>query len=333
MRRAISAFLAALLLLTSQAVAVRADEPDFFADVPPSQWYAAAVRKLWNVGVVKGSGGTPRFRPDDPITRAEFIKMLVLTNGLVVVGVPCTGAFSDVPCDHWASPYVELAYRLAIAEGVQRGRFDPAGLVTRQEMVTMLQRALGRALMPVPADLIAGTLGKFGDAAAVSGWARGAMALAVRDGFLQGLPGGKIEPGRRASRAEAAALLERAALPNYQRAAAITVDGHNLPYRRVLLMKVTAYAADEPGMSEWTFTGLRVRIGSIAVDPSVIPLGTLLYVDGYGYGIAADTGSAIKGNKVDVFVASAAQADVYGIQTRPVYIIESAPPAPSGGGV
>jgi 3D (Asp-Asp-Asp) domain-containing protein len=53
-----------------------------------------------------------------------------------------------------------------------------------------------------------------------------------------------------------------------------------------------------------TFSGVRVRKGTvstIAADTSIFPLGTLLYIPGYGYGIVADTGSAIKGKKIDLF--------------------------------
>jgi 3D (Asp-Asp-Asp) domain-containing protein len=53
-----------------------------------------------------------------------------------------------------------------------------------------------------------------------------------------------------------------------------------------------------------TFSGVKVRksvVSTIAADTKVFPLGTLLYIPGYGYGIVADTGSAIKGNKIDLF--------------------------------
>ena len=63
-------------------------------------------------------------------------------------------------------------------------------------------------------------------------------------------------------------------------------------------------------------------ISTIAVDPRVIPLGSLVYVDGYGYAVAADTGGAIKGNIVDVFVNSYDMAMSWGRKySVPVYII------------
>ena len=50
----------------------------------------------------------------------------------------------------------------------------------------------------------------------------------------------------------------------------------------------------------------------IAVDPSVIPLGTKVWVEGYGYAVAGDTGGAIKGNKIDILVHSKAEASSWG---------------------
>lgn len=61
-------------------------------------------------------------------------------------------------------------------------------------------------------------------------------------------------------------------------------------------------------LSGTTATGTRVHYGAIATDPRVIPLGTRLYVPGYGPGRAEDTGSAVKGRHVDVWVPSCAKA-------------------------
>ena len=78
----------------------------------------------------------------------------------------------------------------------------------------------------------------------------------------------------------------------------------------------TAYTANCNGCSGTTATGINLHANPnakvIAVDPRVIPLGTKVYVEGYGYAIAADTGGAIKGNKIDVFFPSKSDAYRWG---------------------
>ncbi|HBG22339.1 MAG TPA: hypothetical protein DDW83_03670 [Peptococcaceae bacterium] len=90
----------------------------------------------------------------------------------------------------------------------------------------------------------------------------------------------------------------------------------NLSYSRVLSARSTAYSS-----GTHTATGARVGPGSIAVDPSVIPLGTRLYVDGYGHGVANDVGGAIKGNAVDVYFSTDAECRRWGVRTVNVYIL------------
>jgi 3D (Asp-Asp-Asp) domain-containing protein len=78
-----------------------------------------------------------------------------------------------------------------------------------------------------------------------------------------------------------------------------------------------------PGTSDGrTCNGKRAGYGIIAVDPKVIPLGSKLYVPGYGYGIAADVGSAIKGNRVDLGYNSRSGALKWGKQRVRVTIVD-----------
>ncbi len=81
---------------------------------------------------------------------------------------------------------------------------------------------------------------------------------------------------------------------------------------------VTAVAYCLPGR---TALGLPVGRGIIAVDPSVIPLGSRAYVEGYGEAIAADTGGGIYGNKIDVWVPSLSEAYSWGARTVTVTIL------------
>jgi 3D (Asp-Asp-Asp) domain-containing protein len=91
---------------------------------------------------------------------------------------------------------------------------------------------------------------------------------------------------------------------------------------KVLTMDSTAYTPDA-GLKNPTYrtsTGTKAEYGVIAVDPKVVPLGTLMYVEGYGFGIAEDTGGAIKGNIIDVCVQTRAEAMKWGRKKVKVHI-------------
>ncbi len=90
---------------------------------------------------------------------------------------------------------------------------------------------------------------------------------------------------------------------------------------RTLTVVATAYSPGDPGVSTRTATGARATRGIIAVDPSVIPLGTRVYVPGYGNAIAADTGGAIKGDKIDVCFDTRAEALAWGRRTVTITIL------------
>ncbi|MEG9298891.1 ubiquitin-like domain-containing protein [Mangrovibacillus sp. Mu-81] len=95
---------------------------------------------------------------------------------------------------------------------------------------------------------------------------------------------------------------------------------------REFYVSSTAYTASCNGCSGYTATGINLKanpgIKVIAVDPSIIPLGTKVYVDGYGYAVAADTGGAIRGNKIDVFFSSKSDAYRWGRKTIKVKILD-----------
>lgn len=91
---------------------------------------------------------------------------------------------------------------------------------------------------------------------------------------------------------------------------------------RVLTMQSTAYSYTEAGLSPYTATGLDLRQNPnvIAVDPSVIPLNSLVEVSGYGYAVAADTGGAIKGNIIDVHFKTVSECYSWGRRTVTVTV-------------
>lgn len=98
----------------------------------------------------------------------------------------------------------------------------------------------------------------------------------------------------------------------------ISRGGQELRFTRSLDMVATAYTYTGRN----TASGVPPRVGGVAVDTSVIPMGTRMYVEGYGYAVALDRGSAIKGNKIDVFLETHAEARQWGVKRVKVYILE-----------
>ncbi|MBP2025622.1 3D domain-containing protein [Peptoniphilus stercorisuis] len=95
--------------------------------------------------------------------------------------------------------------------------------------------------------------------------------------------------------------------------------------KRVITMQATAY---DPTAGSRTAMGTRARVGAVAVDPRVIPLGSKLYIESadgfpsYGYATAEDTGGAIKGNRIDLFYSTNSQALRFGRRNVKVYVLE-----------
>jgi uncharacterized protein YabE (DUF348 family) len=97
----------------------------------------------------------------------------------------------------------------------------------------------------------------------------------------------------------------------------VSRGGQRLDFREALYVQATAYTYT----GSHTSTGNNPAVGMVAVDPAVIPLGSKLYIEGYGYAWAADTGGAIKGNAIDVFLEDHTQCVKWGRKTVKVYIL------------
>lgn len=125
-------------------------------------------------------------------------------------------------------------------------------------------------------------------------------------------------------------IVEYGTVPNF-----VTSRGERVRYSKVIKMTATAYTnsyedtGKNPGDPGYgiTYTGLTARPGVVAVDPKVIPLGSKLYIEvpgaapDYGFAIAADIGSAIKGNRIDLFFNTREEVKRWGVRTVLVYIL------------
>lgn len=107
----------------------------------------------------------------------------------------------------------------------------------------------------------------------------------------------------------------------------INSRGQSVSYNKSYIMTATAYTACDKWGYAVHMPGKSARVGVIAVDPKVIPLGTKVYVEGmygiwdYGFAIAWDTGGSIKGNKIDLFMNTEAECYTWGIKTVKLYVL------------
>ncbi|MVX67133.1 DUF348 domain-containing protein [Clostridium chromiireducens] len=97
--------------------------------------------------------------------------------------------------------------------------------------------------------------------------------------------------------------------------------GESITYKKKLDCEATAYSNHSITATGRTPVRNQGGLSTIAVDPRVIPLGSKVYVEGYGYAIAADTGGAIKGNKIDIYLNSSNECNNWGRRSVNVLIV------------
>ena len=124
------------------------------------------------------------------------------------------------------------------------------------------------------------------------------------------------EAARQAEEATRQAELER------QRQQEVETSRGAARYSAVLTMEATAYLPTEGSAEGLTAMGIEARHGVVAVDPDVIPLGTRLFIPGYGEALAADTGGAIQGNMIDLCMESYDEMEDFGRRDITVYVLQ-----------
>ena len=129
-------------LLTEESRTANWSSHNSYPDVPDTAWYNNAVSTLSNMGIIKGdlSGN---FRPNDPITRAEFAAIAARFCSDQPEG---TASFRDVPETYWAAKEIAKAEQLGWIKGYSDGTFRPGKNITRAETMTLVNRVLERAV-------------------------------------------------------------------------------------------------------------------------------------------------------------------------------------------
>lgn len=101
----------------------------------------------------------------------------------------------------------------------------------------------------------------------------------------------------------------------------ITTSRGSTRFDEAMVVTATAYCSSDPGVSNTTSVGATLKKGVVAVDPRVIPYYTKMYIPGYGFGQALDTGGAIKGKRIDLAMNSRSEALKYGRRNVKIYLL------------
>ncbi|SCX75967.1 S-layer homology domain-containing protein [Alkaliphilus peptidifermentans] len=157
-------------------------------------WAEDYIKELVALGAIGGySDGT--FRPENNITRAEFVKIIVEAFKLEAkVGK----VFEDTK-DHWAKDYIATAQAHGIINGYNDTTFGPNDFITREQMVLIVIRA-------AKLDIVSGE-NKFTDSEAISSWAKDVIYTANINGIVGGYPDNSFKPQGNTKRAEAAKVI------------------------------------------------------------------------------------------------------------------------------
>ncbi|MGQ9512951.1 S-layer homology domain-containing protein [Thermodesulfitimonas sp.] len=172
-------------------------------------WAGKEIAFLANRDLVAGVD-KDRFAPERPVTRAEFTALLARLAGLAPASAGAA-RFTDIPAAAWYRGMVGAAAEAGLVTGLGNKSFGPDKPITREQMATILARflALKKIAAQPGAEEVPALLARFGDAANISSWARGACALAARAGLVTGRANARFGPQHEATRAEAATVLYR----------------------------------------------------------------------------------------------------------------------------
>lgn len=196
----------ATLLSTTNSIYAVVEFDNSFPDVA-GHWgkeYAVSMaNKLISEGYEDGT-----FGPDRSITRAEFATLIVRALGLS--SKSAMASFSDVKANDWFAKAVGVAAEAGIVKGYEDGTFQANKVITREELAAMVVRASAFAGtdVSVEASKIAAALAAFSDANGIV-WANAEVAAAVDAGIVEGFEDGTFRATDTATRAQAAAMLQR----------------------------------------------------------------------------------------------------------------------------
>ena len=192
---------AALLASSTNNQSEGTNQGKGFADLGTAQWASNAINILSERGIIAGRSET-EFCPQDTITREEFLRLVIAS--LNIIGVSeNANTFSDVDESAWYVSTVETAVACGIVSGMSEEKFGVGIPITRQDMATILYRAVKYAEV----NLYSVAEPEFSDEDDIPDYAKEAVGALSKAKVINGMEDGTFMPKKTATRAEAAVML------------------------------------------------------------------------------------------------------------------------------
>lgn len=178
---------------------------EYFDDLEGSRWAVSYIDYAAHKGIINGDGNG-KFRPDDSISREEFLKIAIeaLNIGKGAELPPMTLGYTDVTEDDWFTEYVKKGIYYGIINGISETEFGAGMALTRQDAAVILMRVKETAKLAF-ADAAEET--EFTDGAEIAGYAKDAVVRLQKAGIINGYESGEFRPEGGITRAEAAKLI------------------------------------------------------------------------------------------------------------------------------
>ncbi|MEH2091109.1 S-layer homology domain-containing protein [Nostoc sp.] len=184
-----------------------------FSDVSSNYWAAQFIQQLSQRGVIAGFPDGS-FRPEEPVTRAQFAAMVNKAFQKAQQRQPIS--FADVPSNYWASSAIQQAYTIGFLSGYPGNRFEPNQAIPREQVLV----ALANGLEYSPSGNTESTLQYFNDASSIASYARSPIAAATEKKIVVNYPNVNfLNPTATATRAQVAAFIYQALVSSNQASA------------------------------------------------------------------------------------------------------------------
>ena len=203
LKRKLGAALLAAALLLGNLPTARAED-GAFPDVSPEDWFAAPVTALAKDGII-GGREDGKFHPGDPITRAEFLRLLLAISGRESAAEALIlDKIKDVKLSSWYAASVSWGLQEKLISGTTETTFSPDDPITRQQIALILYR-FNKNIMGY--RLPEGNVLLFSDSGSLSSWAKREVLALGQAGLISGYTDRTFRPNAQATRAEAAQIL------------------------------------------------------------------------------------------------------------------------------